>query len=176
MQPVTYNGGVPGNRSGQRTLRIPTDRRNSIKNDSGVFAQDRWTIKRATINAGVRWDWFISATRSGNAAGRHVQRRRSPTRECPDGKNNLNANCAGTRARTGRTSARASASSYDVFGNGKTAIKASVARYVNGVGLAAGSIADNNNPETTVGLTDTRAVARPRQATARRSTPPARSS
>ena len=47
--------------------------------------------------------------------------------------------------------------SFDVFGNGKTAVKASVARYVNGVGLAAGSITDNNNPETTVGMTDTRA-------------------
>ena len=46
---------------------------------------------------------------------------------------------------------------YDLFGNGKTAIKASVARYVNGIGLAAGGIVDNNNPETTVGLTDTRA-------------------
>jgi hypothetical protein len=46
---------------------------------------------------------------------------------------------------------------FDVFGNGKTAIKASMARYVNGVGLAAGSITDNNNPETTAGLTDVRA-------------------
>ena len=53
--------------------------------------------------------------------------------------------------------------SYDLFGTGKTAIKASVARYVNGVGLAAGSITDNNNPETTVGLSDTRRVARSRQ-------------
>ena len=36
--------------------------RNSIKNDSAIFAQDKWTFKRATVNAGVRWDWFISAT------------------------------------------------------------------------------------------------------------------
>src|SRR5204863_467413 len=47
--------------------------------------------------------------------------------------------------------------SYDVFGNGKTAVKASVARYVAGVGLAANSITDNANPETTIGTTDTRA-------------------
>ena len=46
---------------------------------------------------------------------------------------------------------------YDLFGNGKTALKVSVARYVNGVGLAAGSTTDNNNPETTVGVSDTRA-------------------
>ena len=55
------------------TLRIPTDRRNSIKNDSAVFAQDKWTISRATINAGLRWDWFISATDARNASGQHVE-------------------------------------------------------------------------------------------------------
>ena len=35
---------------------------------------------------------------------------------------------------------------FDLFGNGRTALKASVARYVNGVGLAAASITDNANP------------------------------
>ncbi len=57
-QPINYNAGAPVS----ITLRIPTDRRNSIKNDSSVFAQDKWTFKRATVNAGFRWDWFISAT------------------------------------------------------------------------------------------------------------------
>ena len=46
---------------------------------------------------------------------------------------------------------------YDLFGNGKTAVKASFARYVNGTGLAAASTTDNANPEITVGTTDTRA-------------------
>jgi len=49
VQPVTFNAGAPS----AVTLRIPTDRSNSIKNDSGVFAQDRWTINRATITAGL---------------------------------------------------------------------------------------------------------------------------
>ena len=44
-----------------------------------------------------------------------------------------------------------------MFGNGKTAVKASFARYVNGVGLAALSTTDNANPEVSVGQTDTRA-------------------
>jgi hypothetical protein len=43
---------------------------------------------------------------------------------------------------------------FDVFGDGKTSLKASVARYVNGQEIAT---ADANNPETTVGLSDTRA-------------------
>src|SRR5262249_44254345 len=63
IQPITYNGLLAnGNLNPiSVTLRIPTDRRNSIKNDSGVFVQDKWNFHRATINAGLRWDWFISA-------------------------------------------------------------------------------------------------------------------
>ena len=136
------------------TLRIPTDRRNSIKNDSAVFAKDKWTIKRATINAGLRWDWFISAVdpeslpaSTWNAAVDY--------KECPDGKNNLAQNCVGRVANWKDLSPRVGIA-YDLFGNGKTAVKASFARYVNGVGLAAASTTDNANPEITVGTTDTR--------------------
>ena len=63
-----------------------------------MFAQDKWTISRATINAGLRWDWFISATRSGNAAGRHVQPGGHAISDCSDGKNNLNAGLHRPRA------------------------------------------------------------------------------
>ena len=42
VQPVTYNNGVPVS----ATLRIPTDRRNSIDMDMGIYAQDHWTFKR----------------------------------------------------------------------------------------------------------------------------------
>jgi len=58
VQPVTYNAGVPVSVA----LKIPTDRRNSIKEDMGLFIQDKWTISRATINAGVRYDKFVGAT------------------------------------------------------------------------------------------------------------------
>ena len=151
VQPVTYNNGVPVS----VTLRLPTDRRNSIKNDSGVFAQDKWTIDRVTINAGLRWDWFISAVNPETLPA-STWNQPITFNECPDGKNNLNAGCVGQVTNWKDINPRLGAS-WDVFGNGKTAIKASVARYVNGVGLAAGSITDNNNPEITVGSTDTRA-------------------
>jgi hypothetical protein len=151
VQPVRFNAGVPVNVD----LKIPTDRRNSIKEDLGVFAQDKWTISRATINAGVRYDQFIGATNpetlpagSFNAAVNYA--------DCADGKNNLNAGCTGKVTNWKDISPRVGVA-FDVFGNGKTAIKASAARYVAGTGLAGGGIVDNNNPETTVGLTDTRA-------------------
>jgi len=156
IQPVTYNGLLPnGNLNPVSvTLRIPTDRRNSIKNDSGVFVQDKWTINRATINGGVRWDWFISAADPETLPAGTFNQAVSYG-QCPDGHNNLNANCVGRVANWNDINPRIGIS-YDLFGNGKTAVKASFARYVNGVGLAAGSITDNNNPETTVGLSDTR--------------------
>jgi len=157
VQPVTYNGLLPnGNLNPVSvTLRIPTDRRNSIKNDSAVFAQDKWTFRRATVNAGLRWDWFIGSVDPETLpAGTFNQ---SITYDqCSDGKNNLAQGCVGQVTNWKDLSPRIGVA-YDLFGTGKTAIKGSVARYVAGIGLAAGSTVDNNNPETTVGLTDVRA-------------------
>jgi hypothetical protein len=154
---VTYNGLLPnGNLNPVSvTLAVPTDRRNAIKNDSAVFAQDKWTFKRATVTAGLRWDWFIGQTLPETLpAGVFNQALTFPA--CPDGKNNLAAGCTGTVQNWKDLNPRIGVS-YDVFGTGKTAVRASFARYVNGVGLAAGSVTDNNNPEATIGLTDPRA-------------------
>ena len=154
---VTYNGLLAnGNLNPVSvTLRIPTDRNNGIKNDSGVFAQDQWRISRATINAGVRWDWFISETRPGTLPA-STWNSAVTFSECADGINSLAQACTGRVANWKDLSPRIGVA-FDVFGNGKTAVKASFARYVNGVGLAAASITDNANPAVAVGLTDTRA-------------------
>jgi len=150
-QPITYNNGVPST----ITLRLPSDRSNSINNDSAVFAQDKWTYKRATINAGLRWDWFISSVDPETLPASTLNSAVTYG-ACSDGKNNLNAGCVGQVTNWKDLSPRLGIA-YDLFGNGKTAIRGSVARYVNGVGLAGGSITDNNNPEITVLATDTRA-------------------
>ena len=151
VQPVNFNAGVPVSVA----LKIPTDRKNSIDRDMGLFVQDKWTIGRATINAGVRYDQFIASTQPETLpAGTFNQA--VTYSDCSDGKNNLNAGCTGQVTNWKDLNPRIGLA-YDVFGNGKTALKVSWARYVAGTGLAAGSITDNNNPETTVGLTDTRA-------------------
>jgi hypothetical protein len=150
VQPVTFNNGVPSS----VTLRVPTDRRNSIKNDSAVFAQDRWTINRATINIGARWDWFITAVDPESLpAGTFNAAQDFPA--CSDGKNNLAQGCVGRVLNWKDIDPRVGIS-YDLFGTGRTAIKFSYARYVNGVGLAGASTTDNNNPENTICLSDVR--------------------
>jgi hypothetical protein len=85
------NNGVPVS----VTLRLPRDQRVGIKADTGIFAQDKWSITCVTLNLGLRYDWFIGETQEEDLlAGRGV--------------------------------------AWDVFGNGRTAMKASAARYVNG--------------------------------------------
>jgi hypothetical protein len=148
VEPINFNAGVPVSVA----LKIPTDRKNSINRDLGLFAQDKWTIKRATINAGVRFDQFIGATLPETLPAGTFNLAATFS-DCPDGKNNLNAGCTGTVQNWKDISPRVGVA-FDVFGNGKTAIKASVARYVAGQAIAT---ADAANPENTVGLTDTRA-------------------
>jgi len=57
VNPVSYrfNNGVPN----QITMRAyPVQFVVDVDHQFGAFAQDRWTIKRLTVNAGLRLDWF----------------------------------------------------------------------------------------------------------------------
>ncbi|HET9358969.1 MAG TPA: carboxypeptidase regulatory-like domain-containing protein [Vicinamibacterales bacterium] len=147
MQPITYNAGRPV----QVTLRLPTDRSNGIKADTGIFVQDRWTMNRITLNLGLRYDWFIGETRESLV---------TPSRfndgirfgRCADGRNDSRAGCVGTVQDWKDISPRVGVA-VDVFGDGRTAVKVSVARYVAGQQIA---VANQNNPVTALGLTDTR--------------------
>ena len=50
-----FNIGVPN----QLTMYgVPTRGQSLIKGELGLYAQDRWTVDRWTINAGVRYDGF----------------------------------------------------------------------------------------------------------------------
>ncbi len=51
----TFNNGVP---SSIQQHALPFAQTTHLSLDMGIYAQDRWTFKRATINAGVRFDDF----------------------------------------------------------------------------------------------------------------------
>ena len=84
--------------------------------DLGVYVQDTWTIKRLTINAGLRWDYLNNKVGAQDAPGgtwigpRHF-----------DALNDV-PNFNDLSPRLGLA--------YDLFGNGKTAVKATLSRYV----------------------------------------------
>ena len=143
------------------TLRLPTDRKNGIKADTGMFAQDRWSLGRVTLNLGLRFDWFIGESRASSILDSRLKLADGVTPiaarsygVCSDGKNsNQGSNlCAGTVQNWKDLSPRVGVA-WDVFGTGKTAVKASIARYVASQTTA---ISDANNPVSSLTVTDRR--------------------
>jgi hypothetical protein len=108
-------------------------------------------MSRVTWNLGVRYDWFIGETQESEV---------TPSRfnngmkfgKCPDGRNDTRAGCVGTVQDWKDISPRVGVA-IDLFGDGRTAIKASLAKYVAGQQIA---VANAANPVTVLGLTDTR--------------------
>jgi hypothetical protein len=125
----TFRNGVPT----QLTMRAtPTLEKNRTKADLGVYAQDQWAIKRLTLNYGLRFDYFNGYVAAQRApAGQYVGERNFARVDGVPEWTDLNP-------RVGV--------SYDLFGTGRTALKASFSRYV---GKEAVSVAQANNPMLT---------------------------
>lgn len=125
-QSVTYFAGPYASEVGQRTV--------------GAFVQDQWRIRRATLNLGLRFDylkgWIPAQTLP---AGDYVPERSFAA--VPDALNWKDIN-----PRLGIA--------YDVFGTGRTAVKAFIGRFVGfqpNVGLLA-----EQNPSTAMITSSTR--------------------
>jgi hypothetical protein len=152
VQPIAYNGGRPQS----VTLRLPMDARNGIKMDLGVFVQDKWAVSdRLTLNLGVRYDHFIGETRESEVLPNRFTFSEISNGvkfgPCEDGK--AGRGCYGQVQNWKDISPRIGVA-WDVFGNGRTALKASLARYVAGQQVA---VARGFNPAESL----TRADARP---------------
>jgi hypothetical protein len=108
--------------------------------DLGLYVQDQWRVGKITLNGGLRYDYFNTSIPAQTApAGRFVPARSyAEIKNVPNWKD-INPRIGGV---------------YDLFENGKTAIKASVNRYV---AAQTAAFAQSINPMTAAsGASDTR--------------------
>ncbi len=97
--------------------------------EAGAFIQDSWTINRLTINTGVRYDWFHPWVAEQVAvAGRWVPERKFAAITDLLAFTNISPRISGV---------------WDVFGDGKTAVKANFGQYI---AIQGNNAADNYNP------------------------------
>jgi outer membrane receptor protein involved in Fe transport len=114
---VEYSNGAPAQ---IREFNTPTNPKN-IGRVLGFFAQDSWTVgRRLTLNLGMRYDRYRGMLPDqSNPGGTFIGARSIAEKEAID-----------QNAAVWRTGA-----SYDLMGNGRTAVKASYSRYGLQVGI-----------------------------------------
>ena len=119
----TFNNGVP---TSIQQHALPFAQKTHLSLDMGIYAQDRWTFKRATINAGVRVDLFknkFPEQTLGPAS--FVPNRNIVIPETP---------YASLKDITPRIGV-----AYDLFGNGRTSLRSSWGKYMIGLSPLAGN-------------------------------------
>ena len=105
------NNGVPNS---VRLVNNPSGHLESGAN-TGFYVQDSWTFGRVTINPGLRYERFtMSIPQQSAGAGRWV-----PAREFAEQSNLVNWNTLSPRFGL----------SWDVFGDGRTAVKGGLSKY-----------------------------------------------
>jgi carboxypeptidase family protein len=118
-----FNNGVPVS---LQQHALPLVQKAHLSADMGIFAQDKWTWKRATINAGIRFDYFNNVFPEqllGPAS--FVPNRNIVVPETP---------YASLKDITPRVGV-----AYDLFGDGKTSLKSSWGKYMIGLSPLAGN-------------------------------------
>jgi len=122
----TFLGTVPNSITQYATPYLTKNR----MRDLGIYTQDQWAIKRLTLNYGLRFDYFSGyVPAQGLPATRFVPIAREYDR-------------VGGAPSWTDLNPRVGVS-YDLFGNGRTALKASMGRYLEQLGAG---IANDNNP------------------------------
>src|SRR5262249_10936624 len=139
--PLSYRfSGVTPNQITERST--PFTIAETIKADLGIFAQDKWTTGRMTVNLGARFDYFndyFPEQRLGASMftpNRNITFPQTPWVHWKD-----------ITPRMGLV--------YDVFGTGKTAFKVSLNKYMSAFGLQ-GTFGDGSNPINLTSNTVTR--------------------
>jgi hypothetical protein len=100
----------------------PTEEFDHLDADLGLYLQDTWTLKKLTLTPGIRWEYFKA---SYPDEGVSIQQQALMIAEGYKPRGLFPA----TTMPTFKNWAPRFGASYDLFGDGKTALKASIARY-----------------------------------------------
>ena len=111
------------------------------QHDLGLFAQDKWTLGRVTLTGAVRFDYFKS---------NYPEQTLGPAPLVP----NRNWTFPAEPNLDWKDVTFRSGSAYDVGGNGKTAVRVSLNKYL--AGQALGGFGSNTNPITRLANTASR--------------------
>jgi hypothetical protein len=132
LSPLSYrlNNGIP-NQLSQRAFPIYTD--TNMEHNMGVFAQDKWTIRRLTASYGLRYSYASIGWPEQHLGSSPL----TPTRDLTFPAQHSFVAWHDLTPHLG--------AAYDLFGNGKTAFKVSLNRYLEN--LSAGApIGQDPNP------------------------------
>ena len=118
------------------TMRGNYDARTNLDHDMGLYAQDRWTMSRLTVSGAIRYDWFKTSFPEQTLGPVPLAPNRNITFPEAD-----NINWKDLTYRSGF--------SYDLFGNGKTALKVSYNKYL--LGQTLNGLGRDPNPAIVTG-------------------------
>jgi hypothetical protein len=141
----TFANGIP---NGITYRIVPRTVRVNVNRDLGIFAQDRWNFRRLTLSGALRYDNFATTFPSQSVG---------PVALAP----NLNVQFPESDGVSLKDITTRIGATYDVFGNGRTALKFTLGKYLEGLGTTGGfaavdNIADNPNPIARLNTQDTR--------------------
>ena len=118
----------------------------NVNRDLGLFVQDKWTTGRWTLSGALRYDSFKNSFPEQTVAGTYFGR-------------SLNIHYEDRHLSWNDITPRLGAT-YDVFGTGRTALKVTLNKYLEGLGttgFGAAQVTDAPNPVLSL-LTTTQRV------------------
>jgi hypothetical protein len=144
--PYSYNfaNGIPN----QITYRVtPRTIQVNVDYDFGIFAQDRWTIGRWTLSGGIRYDAFANS---------YPEQALLPTPLAPQ----LNVRFDRIENLKWKDITPKMGATYDLFGTGRTALKFTLNKYLEGMGTTGAggvpNVSNSPNPISRLNVQTTR--------------------
>jgi hypothetical protein len=119
-----------------RMWATPYDTANRLDHEMGIYAQDTWTLDRLTVNAGLRFDYYANSFPEQHLGPAPFTPNRNVTFPETD--------FYGLKDLTPRLGF-----SYDLLGDGRTALKAHWGKYVGGLSAGTGNPIGNISTSTT---------------------------